>query len=143
VSRDRQSYVLDSFALLAYFSDEPGREPVMAMLHAAEAKQADIYLSTVNYGEVVYITERMRDVQYARVVIAALDQLPITLVDVDRTMALEAAHLKARFSMSYADAFAVALAQLVEGILVTGDPEFRTVEHLISLQWLPQRHIDQ
>lgn len=143
MSRDRQSYVLDSFALLAYFSDEPGREPVMAMLHAAEAKQADIYLSTVNYGEVVYITERMRDVQYARVVIAALDQLPITLVDVDRTMALEAAHLKARFSMSYADAFAVALAQLVEGILVTGDPEFRTVEHLISLQWLPQRHIDQ
>jgi ribonuclease VapC len=143
VSSERQNYVLDSFALLAYFSDEPGREPVMAILHAAEAKQADIYLSTVNYGEVVYITERTRDAQHARVVIAALDQLPITLVDVDRTMALEAAHLKAQFSMAYADTFAVALAQLVEGILVTGDPEFRTVEHLVTLQWLQQRHIDQ
>jgi ribonuclease VapC len=143
VSSERQNYVLDSFALLAYFSDEPGREQVMAILHAAEAQQAEVYLSTVNYGEVVYITERTRDVQYARVVIAALDQLPITLVDVDRQMALEAAHLKARFSMSYADTFAVALAQSVEGILVTGDPEFRTVEHLVPLQWLPQRHIDQ
>jgi ribonuclease VapC len=141
VSSDRRRYVLDSFALLAFFADEPGRQPVTSVLRDAEAQEADVYLSTVNYGEFAYIAERRRGVQSTRAAIAAVDQLPIMLVAADRALALSAAHIKAQYPVSYADAFAIALAQEVEGTLLTGDPEFRAVEYLVTIQWLPQRDV--
>lgn len=133
-------FVLDSFALLAYFEDEPGGSRVRGIL--AQAVQDDstaVSLSVINFGEVVYISEREQGLPAAQRVIAAIDQLPIFLVDADRALTLSAAHVKAQHSISYADAFAIALAQQSKGILLTGDPEFRKVEHLASIEWLPQR----
>ena len=49
---------------------------------------------------------------------------------------LEAAKVKAQFPLSYADAFVVATAQRSQAIVVTGDPEFRAVSHLIEVLWL-------
>ena len=51
------------------------------------------------------------------------------------------AHIKAHYPVSYADAFAVALAQEMDGPVVTGDPEFKRVEDegLISVVWLPTK----
>ena len=48
-----------------------------------------------------------------------------------------AAHIKAGHAISYADAFAVALAQDRGATILTGDPEFKEVEHLIPIEWLP------
>jgi ribonuclease VapC len=52
------------------------------------------------------------------------------------TDVLEAARIKARLPISYADAFAVATAQRERAVIVTGDPEFRKVEHLVTVKWL-------
>ncbi len=52
------------------------------------------------------------------------------------TTVLEAARLKAGFSISYADAFAVATAVRMDAVLVTGDPELRQIEHLVPVDWL-------
>ena len=49
---------------------------------------------------------------------------------------LAAARLKARYAISYADAFAVALAQELGAPVVTGDTEFEQVESLIDVLWL-------
>ena len=38
--------------------------------------------------------------------------------------------------MSYADAFAIALAQELNATIVTGDPEFRSVEKIVDILWL-------
>ncbi len=46
---------------------------------------------------------------------------------VTRWTVLAAAHIKARYRISYADAFAVVAAQEHDGVLVTGDHEFRSV----------------
>lgn len=46
-----------------------------------------------------------------------------------------AARLKAQFPMSYADAFAVALALEREAALVTDDPELRSAEHGVEVAW--------
>lgn len=69
--------------------------------------------------------------------LAAVDQLPITLTEVDRTLALEAAHVTAQQRISYADAFVVALARRLDAVAVTGDPEFAQVERLVAVRWLP------
>jgi ribonuclease VapC len=129
---------LDSFALLAYLQTEPGGPRVKAVLAQAEKKQAEVYSSIINYGEAVYITEREQGLPAAHKLIAAVDQLPITIVEADRRLAFAAAHLKAHYPISYADTFVVALAQQKQAVLLTGDPEFRKVEHLVTIEWLPQ-----
>ena len=139
MSADPPRYVLDSFALLAYFGAEPGGPRVKALLAAAAANQAATYLSVINYGELVYITEREQGVSAARRAIAAIDQLPIAVIEADRRLTFAAAHVKAHHRLSYADAFAVAVAQQMQAILVTGDPEFRAVEHLVTVEWLLQQ----
>ncbi len=132
------AYVLDSFALLVHLQAEPGGPRVQAILVQAEKKQAVVFLSIVNYGEAIYITEREQGLTAAQNLIAAVDQLPIAVVDADRKLTFAAAHLKARHSISYADAFALALAQQQQAILLTGDPEFHQVESLVSIEWLPR-----
>ena len=138
MSADRPRYVLDSFALLAYFGAEPGGPRVQALLAAAAADQVVVNLSVINYGELVYITEREQGAFAARRAIAAVDQLPITVVEADRHLTFAAAHVKAHHRLSYANAFAVALTQQMQATLVTGDPGFRAVEGLVAIEWLPQ-----
>jgi len=137
VAAKRTVYVLDSFALLAFFQDEPGGRRVKAVLGQALKKRAEILLTVVNYGEVVYITERKQGLRVAQKLIAVIDQLPVSLVDADRRLTLAAAHLKAQHPLSYADAFAVALAQDRQATVLTADPEFRAVEALVAIEWLP------
>ncbi len=129
-------YVLDSFAVLAYLEAEAGADRVNAVLAAARQGEALAWMSIVNYGEVVYITEREQGLFAAQRAIAALDQLPITVVDANRELTLAAAKIKAHHSISYADSFAVALARLHRATVLTGDPEFRKVEEMISIEWL-------
>ncbi|MDA2925143.1 PIN domain-containing protein [Acidobacteria bacterium AH-259-L09] len=78
----------------------------------------------------------MRGLEVVHKVITAIDQLPIQTRDSDREITFAAAHVKAHYAISYADAFAVALAQLRHGTIVTGDPEFEKVEKLVSIEWL-------
>jgi ribonuclease VapC len=129
-------FVLDSYAILAYLGNEAGTARVREVLEQGQQNRATIYLSVVNYGEVVYITEREQGVSAAHHVIAAMDQWPVTLVEADRKLTLAAAHVKAHYAISYADAFAVALAQSRQATLLTGDSEFCKVEDLITIDWL-------
>ena len=47
-----------------------------------------------------------------------------------------AEQVKAHHAVSYADAFAIALAQEKEAPVITGDPEFEKVEYLVKVIWL-------
>ena len=131
-------YVLDSFALIAYLEDEPGAARVEELLRDAADHCAMLFLCIVNYGEVLYITEREQSQSAARAVITTMDHLPLQIIEADRALTFAAAHIKAHHPIAYADAFAVALAQRKDATLVTGDPELRHVEHLITIEWLPE-----
>jgi len=133
----RALYVLDSFALLAYLEDEPGAARVASLLSRAQKNEIEIWISIINYGEVLYIVERERGHDSAKTAIATIDQLPLVVADANRVSTFAAAHIKAHHAISYADAFAVALAQSKGGGVVTGDPEFKKVESLVSVEWLP------
>ena len=89
----------------------------------------------------LYITERERGLVDSRRVLGAVDQLPLQVVGVSRSTVLAAAHVKARFPIAYADAFAVVAAQDHQAVVMTGDPEFQPLVEagLISVAWLPRR----
>ena len=135
------AFVLDSFALLAYLQGEAGRPIVQDLLARAEAGDHAVFLSLINLGEILYIIEREQGLVAAQRALAAVDQLPVAIEPVSRATVLAAAHLKARHSIAYADAFAAVAAREHGAVLVTGDPEFAPLAKagLVQVQWLPRQ----
>ncbi|RLI85283.1 MAG: PIN domain nuclease [Archaeoglobales archaeon] len=103
-------YVLDSFALLAYFGDEEGADVVENIFNMAKKGEANVYMSYVNLGEVYYIIYREEGVDKANETLALIKRLPIEFVEVNDKIALTAARVKATHRLSYADAYVVATA---------------------------------
>ncbi len=129
-------YVLDSYAMIAYFEDEPGADRVAQVLRQLIQGKAKGYMSVVNWGEVYYNTMREEGIAEAEKVILQLDKFPIQIVEVNRNFAYEAAKLKGKYRIAYADCFAVALSVKLNASLVTGDPEFRKLKERISIRWI-------
>ena len=129
------SYVLDSFAILALLNDEPGSDQVSALFKRSRA-DAQLLMSWINVGEVAYIVERRWGAGRVQQVLGLLEATGIHMVAVERELALGAAHLKAVHPLAYADAVAAALARQTEATLVTGDPELRVVEGTVQILWL-------
>ena len=129
-------YVLDSFALLAYLNGEAGAERVATLLSAAQAGKYRLLLCTINLGEILYTVERRRGLAAAQRVQALLESLPLEEVEATRELVLDAAHLKALHPISYADAFAAALALRENATILTGDPEFESLQERVGVEWL-------
>jgi predicted nucleic acid-binding protein len=138
VTNRSYDYTLDSYAILAYLEGEKTRPRVMELLKDAESGKRFIFVSLINLGEVLYITERERGHIIALQVLAAIDQLPVHISPVSRGTVLAAVHIKAHYAISYADAFAVVTAQEHGCMLLTGDPEFRAVadDGVVTVEWL-------
>ncbi|MGE5221441.1 MAG: type II toxin-antitoxin system VapC family toxin [Omnitrophica WOR_2 bacterium] len=130
------SFVLDSFALLSHLQDEGGRGRIVDLLEQAQQGNCHLLLSSVNLGEVCYVIERRRGLRDVQLVLAAVDSLPIEILPADRDAVLAAAHLKAHYPISFADAFAATAAQARSAILLTGDPEFKSLSPVLQIEWL-------
>jgi predicted nucleic acid-binding protein len=72
----------------------------------------------------------------ARDALALIRQLPINMVPADEQMVFAAAHIKANHTLFYADAFVAAFAIQENANILTGDPEFHSVEKLVPVDWL-------
>ena len=128
--------VLDSFALIAYFRDEPWAETVEYLLLTAGKKDAPLHMTDVNYAEVKYSIVKKDGAAAWEEAANILQSLPIDFHSTNRALADSAADFKARFRISLADAFAAALAKVKNAELVTGDPEFKPLEREIKINWL-------
>jgi predicted nucleic acid-binding protein len=79
-------------------------------------------MSWINLGEVFYVVHRAAGADRAEAVIRDLrHRLYLDLPTEARV--LEAAAIKARHALAYADAFAIATAVAHHASLLTGDPE--------------------
>jgi ribonuclease VapC len=131
--------VLDSWALVALFNEEPAADDVEKLLHAATTGRHTLLLHVINWGEIYYTTMRRGGESAAKAVAADLDQMPINIVEsANFELVKQAAIFKATKKLSYADCFAAALAKLRRCELVTGDREFKSLEAEIKLGWLSQ-----
>ena len=128
--------VLDSFALIAYFRDEPGAETMENLLVSAGKKDNPLLMTDVNYAEVKYYILKKDGAEAWGKAAKVLEGLPIDFHFTTRALADAAADFKARHKLSLADAFAAALAKERKAELVTGDLEFKPLEKEIKVQWL-------
>lgn len=93
-------------------------------------------MNDMSVGEVFYVTGKRRSLHAADVFLRRLETLPIERVGNTFDDVMAAARVKARYALSYADAFAVATAIRLEAAVVIADPEFRAVQGLIDIDWL-------
>jgi len=129
--------VLDASALLALFLDEPGGEKVQVILREATVGEAQLYMSMANLGEVLYTVELRANLEASQEALGSIDQSPIQLIDIDRSLALLAARTKAAEGMGYLDCFVVATALKFDAGIVTQDPDFKKMEGRVTIEWLP------
>jgi predicted nucleic acid-binding protein len=116
--------VADAWALLAYLrGEQPAGETVRRYLRRAAAGRLRILLGVVNLGEVYYRIWQIGGERRADQALAIVRGLPLETVPAKEDLALEAARLKGRYSLPYADAFAVALGRLESAPVATGDPD--------------------
>jgi len=133
------SFVLDSYALIGYLENEPFSDQIQHALTQAKNGEFRLYFHAIHMGEVYYITLREQGQGLADLAYSRIKALPIKLIDrIDEELLLAAAGLKARYPISFADSFAAALAMIKNCPLLTGDPEFITLETqgIISIEWL-------
>lgn len=129
--------VLDSWAIIALFNEEPAADDVEKLLHAATSGRHNLLMHVINWGEIYYTTMRRGGESAAKSIAADLHQMPIGIVEsTNFELVRQAAVFKASKKLSYADCFAAALAKLRRCELVTGDREFKSLEGDIKLGWL-------
>ena len=132
-----QKRLLDSFALLAYLNREIGFDLVRDALAKAQVSDGSLLMNEINVGETYYILHRKRGEEKAEYFLETiLAGLPINIVQNGFQDVIEAARIKAEYPLSFGDCFAVATARRESAIILTGDAEFKKVEHLVSIGWL-------
>jgi uncharacterized protein len=130
----KKKKLLDSFALLAYLKKENNYQRVKGLLSSSDDPAL---MNDVNVGETYYILARERGAEQADAFLnVILPSLPITVLSNSFEHVIEASRIKARYTLSFADCFAVATAVREKAVIVTGDPEFKHVQKLVELEWL-------
>ncbi len=132
-------YLLDTSALLAFSGDEPGADTVGTLLMKGRRGEAHLYISFISAMEAGYKAYQVRGEDGMADLLASLQQLPITRVDVSDELIALAARIKGMYRLSVADAWILATAKRLNATLVHKDPEFEQAAVETPLQGLPYR----
>ena len=131
-------YVFDCSALDVYLSGRQGQDEISSILDAARAKRTAAYFTTYSLAELLADREISGAASDAQGAWASIQKLPLKLIDIDRALAIAGAHLQASHSLNRSDPFAVALAERQNAVLVTSNEDYKKIEGIVTIKWLPQ-----
>ncbi|MGE5221773.1 MAG: type II toxin-antitoxin system VapC family toxin [Omnitrophica WOR_2 bacterium] len=129
------SKVLDTYALIAFFEDEPGADFVRDLLLEAASGSLKLAMCVVNLGELWYTIARAISPAQADALLEEIQGMSIEIVNADWTLTHQAAIFKSKGGLSYADCYTAALGKLRQAEVVTGDPEFHKLGGEITISW--------
>jgi ribonuclease VapC len=93
-------------------------------------------MNQINLGEVYYKTIRAVGLEEGKKFLENFLRLPLSVILPDSELIWKASEIKAEYAISYADCFAAATALRYEAAILTGDPEFKKIEPLLSIEWV-------
>lgn len=132
----KKKRLLDSYAILAYLQKEDNYQKVVELM-SSDPKDGFLIMNEINVGEAYYIIARERGTELADYFLETiLPSLPVRLIPNSLGNVIEAAKIKSRYPISYADSFVVATAVREKAVIVTGDPDFKKVKDLVEVDWL-------
>ena len=143
------SVVFDAEPLLAFAFDEPGASEVERWLDRVYDGELDGYISTINLAEFRYIAAREASVEQADAHIDDLRDMGVTEYNIDDLWEA-ASELKAAYSPSIGDAYAVAVAKDLDNddgrnvtLLVGADDDYDGLEDDEGFKHLIERFRDE
>ncbi len=131
-----KTYVLDASALFSFLQGKGNALKVNELVKEAIRGRAQVLMSAVNYGEVYGTILREDGPEQARTALDVVAPLPIEVLDVTPKRARQAADLKVKYKLYFADSFAASLTLEYEATLVTSDTDFRRLGHSFPVLWL-------
>ncbi|MFC1857182.1 type II toxin-antitoxin system VapC family toxin [Thermodesulfobacteriota bacterium] len=131
-----KNILFDSHAILKFYQDEDGADQVEKLLISSRQGDLKAFMSEINLGEVYYMTIRRLGLASAKEYLEQFSELLIQVVPATSDIICSACEIKAEYAISYADCFAAATALKVDASIITGDPEFRKVDHLVRIDWI-------
>ncbi|HUL29826.1 MAG TPA: type II toxin-antitoxin system VapC family toxin [Thermodesulfobacteriota bacterium] len=129
-------FIFDSHALLKFFQKEKGYENVTHLLEEIRKTGGAKYINAINLGEIIHSAKREFGDQKKLEVLTNIERMNFTILPVPNNLIFQAAEYKAQYALSYANCFALASTVEHKATLVTGDPEFKKVEHLVNIVWI-------
>lgn len=133
-------FVLDSSAVLRYIDNEAGGDRVNAIFKACVRRQAEMRISALQWGEVAGYLRRQLGASGGKRALESLLPFELQIIPATSERAVRAAELRSDRKIPYIDAFAVELAMdSAENVLVTADFDFKCVEDLARIEFLPAK----
>jgi ribonuclease VapC len=131
--------LLDTSALFTFIEDEPGADRVEQALN-----QVTTLVPWTVLLETYYITLQEEGQAEADRRIALIRTLKVRILwDMNESMVLTAAKLKAEYRISLADAIIAACAIRYGAVLIHKDPEFEALTGLLQIEALPYKPASQ
>jgi predicted nucleic acid-binding protein len=132
-----KQYVLDANALVRLYRDAPGADTVDRLVRQAKAGKARLSISVANLSEVLYVLSRyVRPDDALRFIEKTGDAVQAN--SVDQRASLNAAMLRIRYKLGFADCFAAELALRIRATLVTAGPDFEKLGKQLKVLALPK-----
>lgn len=127
-----RQFLFDTSALLALRDEEPGAERVASLLRDSSVQCHACFMTRM---ELLYRVWKDEDELAGKLALQQCLALPLDWVEASDELLLQAAELKAGFSISVVDAWIAAAAVRQGAILLHKDPEFE--ELAIAQECLP------
>ena len=126
----RNSFVLDTSALLALRGDELGADRVEALLFQAKKNQCRLLTSFISRMEILYIIWREEGEEAARHALRLMDSFGVEWISCEPDILEIASRIKAQGGLSVADSWIGATAVAHGATLVHKDPEFESFKEI-------------
>ncbi|MBC7333420.1 MAG: PIN domain-containing protein [Actinobacteria bacterium] len=131
-------YLLDTSAVITYFSGEDGSENVKNLFSKSKKGEIEVLLPYIALIEFYYVNFKRIGEDCANQRYVYLKSLPVSIIDeISEPYLIQSARLKAQYSISLADALIASYALLEDAVLVHKDKEYLALEKEIKLMTLP------
>jgi predicted nucleic acid-binding protein len=132
-----KKFIADAWSILALLQkEESAASRVKQLLEDAQQEKLQLFMSTINLGEVYYRVGKVKGEAEAQKTLELISRLSLEMLPATDERVLAAARWKIHHAISYADAFAAAAAEELKATLVTGDPELKSLEGKIRIEKL-------
>jgi predicted nucleic acid-binding protein len=132
-----KQFVLDANAVIRYLEKGPGIERLDRLFAQAQQGQANLLISVINRGEVLYNLAKRAGMLQATEALRTVGHF-VESIDATEEQANGAAALKFFHRLGYADCFAAELAIRKGATLVTTDPDFAKLGKRLKVLALPR-----
>lgn len=126
-------YVIDSISIISYLEGTKNSKKVSDIFKSALNNEIEIYTTLITYGELLSLIHKHTDSSKVELFKKTFEQLPISVVNVSKELAEDAAYYKAKNNLSFSESYLVALTKSKNACLITAEKLLASLKDIIDV----------